>query len=176
MQHPDEKAPELEQGLLVAIVGPTSSGKSRLAFRAAHALNGAIVNCDSMQMYRLLEIGTAKPTPEQRTEIPHHLYDLLDPDEYFSAGRYMVEARKVCQKIVESENIPLVVGGTGLYLQALLEGIFEGPGRSQDIRERLNRMGNRKGFDYLYRLLQRRDPARRRSHSTGRQSAYPQKS
>ena len=145
--------------LLVAIVGPTSSGKSRLAFRAAQALNGEIVNCDSMQMYRLLEIGTAKPTPEQKGEIPHHLYDLLDPDEYFSAGRYMVEARKVCQEISECGKTPFVVGGTGLYLQALLEGVFEGPGRSQDIRERLNRIGDRKGSDYLYRLLERRDPA-----------------
>ena len=112
-----------------------------------------------MQMYRLLEIGTAKPTPEQKGEIPHHLYDLLDPDEYFSAGRYMVEARKVCQEISKCGKIPFVVVGTGLYLQALLEGVFEGPGRSQDIRERLNRIGDRKGFDYLYRLLERRDPA-----------------
>jgi len=147
------------KGLLVAIVGPTSSGKSNLAFRAAQALNGEIVNCDSMQMYRLLEIGTAKPTPKQRAEIPHHLYDLLDPDEYFNAGRYMVEARKVCQEVEKSGKTPFVVGGTGLYLKALLEGVFEGPGRSQDTRERLNRIGDRKGFDYLYRLLERRDPA-----------------
>ena len=112
-----------------------------------------------MQMYRLLEIGTAKPTPEQRREIPHHLYDLIDPDEYFNAGRYMVEARRVCQEISDRNKIPFVVGGTGLYLKVLLEGIFEGPGRSQDIRERLNRIGDGKGFDYLYRLLQRRDPA-----------------
>jgi tRNA dimethylallyltransferase len=146
------------QGLLVAIIGPTSSGKSRLAFRAAQALDGEIINCDSMQMYRLLEIGTAKPTPQQRAEIPHHLYDLLDPEEYFGAGRYMVEARKVCQQISKSQKISFVVGGTGLYLKALLEGVFEGPGRSQDIRERLNRIGTRKGFDYLYRLLERKDP------------------
>jgi tRNA dimethylallyltransferase len=146
------------QGLLVAIIGPTSSGKSRLAFRAAQALDGEIINCGSMQMYRLLEIGTAKPTPQQRAEIPHHLYDLLDPEEYFGAGRYMVEARKVCQQISKSQKISFVVGGTGLYLKALLEGVFEGPGRSQDIRERLNRIGTRKGFDYLYRLLERKDP------------------
>ena len=112
-----------------------------------------------MQMYRLLEIGTAKPTPEQRGEIPHHLYDLIDPDEYFSAGRYMVEARQVCREIAKMGKTPFVVGGTGLYLKALLEGVFEGPGRSQEIRERLNRIGDRKGIDYLHRLLQRRDPA-----------------
>jgi len=155
-----QQVPGPEKGrLLVAIVGPTSSGKSRLAFRVAQAQNGEIVNCDSMQMYRLLEIGTAKPTPEQRGEIPHHLYDLIDPDEYFSAGRYMVEARQVCQEIAKMGKTPFVVGGTGLYLKALLEGVFEGPGRSQEIRERLNRIGDRKGIDYLHRLLQRRDPA-----------------
>jgi len=153
-----QHVPDKEK-LLVAILGPTSSGKSRLAFTAAQALNGEIVNCDSKQMYRLLEIGTAKPTLKQRGEIPHHLYDLLDPDQYFSAGRYMVEARKICQKIREGGKIPFVVGGTGLYLRALLEGVFEGPGRSQEIRERLNRIGDGKGLDYLYRLLERRDPA-----------------
>ncbi len=160
MQHPDEKAPEPEEGgLLVAIIGPTSSGKSRLAFTAAQALDGEIVNCDSMQMYRLLEIGTAKPTPQQRAEIPHHLYDLLDPEEYFGAGRYMVEARKVCQEIAKGGKIPFVVGGTGLYLKALIEGVFGGPGRSQEIRERLHRIGETKGLDHLYRLLERKDPA-----------------
>jgi tRNA dimethylallyltransferase len=145
--------------LLVAIIGPTSSGKSRLAFAAAQVLDGEIVNCDSMQMYRMLEIGTAKPTPQQRAEIPHHLYDLLDPQEYFGAGRYMVEARKVCREISDRGKTPFVVGGTGLYLKALLEGVFEGPGRSQEIRERLQRIGEQKGLDYLYRLLARKDPA-----------------
>ena len=113
--------------LLVAIVGPTSSGKSELAFRSAQVLNGEIVNCDSVQMYRLIEIGSAKPAPEQREQVPHHLYDLLDPDQYFSAGRYMVEARRVCREIAGRAGIPLVVGGTGLYLRALLEGMFKGP-------------------------------------------------
>jgi tRNA dimethylallyltransferase len=145
--------------LLVAIIGPTSSGKSRLAFAAAQVLDGEIVNCDSMQMYRMLEIGTAKPTPQQRAEIPHHLYDLLDPQEYFGAGRYMVEARKVCREISDRGKTPFVVGGTGLYLKALLAGVFEGPGRSQEIRERLQRIGEQKGLDYLYRLLARKDPA-----------------
>jgi len=111
-----------------------------------------------MQMYRLLEIGTAKPTPQQRAEVPHHLYDLLDPEEYFGAGRYMVEGRKVCREISNSGKISFVVGGTGLYLKALLEGVFEGPGRFQDIRERLHRIGENKGFEYLYRLLERKDP------------------
>ena len=144
--------------LLVAIVGPTSSGKSELAFRSAQVLNGEIVNCDSVQMYRSIEIGSAKPAPEQREQVPHHLYDLLDPDQYFSAGRYMVEARRVCREIAGRAGIPLVVGGTGLYLRALLEGMFKGPGRSQDIRERLHKIGRRKGLDFLYRFLLKKDP------------------
>ncbi len=144
--------------LLVAIVGPTSSGKSELAFRSAQVLNGEIVNCDSVQMYRLIEIGSAKPAPEQREQVPHHLYDLLDPDQYFSAGRYMLEARRVCREIAGRAGIPLVVGGTGLYLRALLEGMFKGPGRSQDIRERLQKIGRRKGLDFLYRFLLKKDP------------------
>ena len=147
-----------KRGLLIAIVGPTSSGKSALAFRSAQILNGEIVNCDSVQMYRSIEIGSAKPAPEQRRQVPHHLYDLLDPDQYFSAGRYMVEARRVCREIADRAGIPFVVGGTGLYLQALLKGMFKGPGRSQDIRERLQKIGRRKGLDFLYRLLLKKDP------------------
>ena len=151
----------------MALVGPTSSGKSELAFSAAQALDGEIVNCDSMQMYRLIQIGTAKPKPEQRRQVPHHLYDLVDPDQYFSAGRYMVEARRVCREIAERARIPLVVGGTGLYLRALLEGVFQGPGRSQEIRERLKKIGRRKGFDFLYRFLQKKDPQAARRIQSG---------
>ncbi|MDA2934600.1 tRNA (adenosine(37)-N6)-dimethylallyltransferase MiaA, partial [Acidobacteria bacterium AH-259-D05] len=126
--------------------------------RAAQVLGGEIVNCDSMQMYHQLQIGTAKPTEEQRQQVPHHLYDLVDPDHYFSAGRYMFEARGVCREIAHRGKISFVVGGTGLYLRALLEGIFEGPGRSEEIRERLKKIGHRKGFEYLYGLLKRKDP------------------
>ena len=138
------------KGLLVAVLGPTASGKSTLALAAAEILDGEIVNCDSMQMYRQLEIGTAKPTSAQRKRIPHHLYDLIDLDEYFGAGRYMEEARKVCKEIAAREKVVFVVGGTGLYLRALLDGIFEGPGRSEELRERLERIGQRRGFTYLH--------------------------
>ena len=146
------------QWKLIAIVGPTACGKTTLSVSAAHVLGGEIVNCDSIQVYRCLEAGTAKPTAEQRRSISHHLYDLIDPDEYYSAGRYMLEARRVCREIAARGKIPLVVGGTGLYLRALLEGIFEGPGRSKEIRERIDAIGRRKGVDYLYRLLERKDP------------------
>ncbi|MCZ6768808.1 MAG: tRNA (adenosine(37)-N6)-dimethylallyltransferase MiaA [Acidobacteria bacterium] len=159
MPHQDRKAPgRAKRRLLIVLVGPTSSGKSELAFKSAEILNGEIVNCDSVQMYRLIEIGSAKPAPQQRRQIPHHLYDLVDPDQYFSAGRYMEEARKVCREIADRARIPFVVGGTGLYLRALLEGMFKGPGRSQDIRERLEKIGRRKGFDFLYRFLLKKDP------------------
>ena len=159
MQRQEKQIPaSKKERLLVALLGPTGSGKSQLALTAAQALDGEIVNCDSMQMYRLLQIGTSKPTQQQQQQVPHHLYDVVDPDDYFSAGRYMAEARKICREIADRGRIPLVVGGTGLYLRALLEGIFEGPGRSEEIRERLQDIASRKGFDYLYRLLRKKDP------------------
>jgi tRNA dimethylallyltransferase len=143
---------------LLTIVGPTSSGKSSLAVFLALEQGGEIINCDSMQMYRRMEIGTAKPTPAQKSAVPHHLYDTVDPDEYYDAGRYMIEAREVCEAIAVKGRLPIVVGGTGLYFRALLEGLFAGPGRSEDVRMRLRRIGERKGLDYLYRLLKLRDP------------------
>ncbi|RPJ54946.1 MAG: tRNA (adenosine(37)-N6)-dimethylallyltransferase MiaA [Acidobacteria bacterium] len=143
---------------LIALAGPTGSGKSALAVEAALVLHGEIVNCDSMQLYRKLNIGTAKPTDQQRRLVPHHLYDLLEPDEVYSAGRYMQEARAVCRQIAGRGHTPLVVGGTGLYLRALLEGVFEGPGRTEELRRRLHRIAGQRGSAYLHRLLARRDP------------------
>ncbi|RPI26342.1 MAG: tRNA (adenosine(37)-N6)-dimethylallyltransferase MiaA [Acidobacteria bacterium] len=143
---------------LIALVGPTGSGKSALAVEVALRLGCEVVNCDSMQLYRRLNIGTAKPTDRQRSLVPHHLYDVIEPDELYSAGRYMLEARTVCREISERGKTPLVVGGTGLYLRALLLGVFEGPGRSDELRRRLHRIADRKGSEYLHRLLSRRDP------------------
>ena len=144
---------------LVAVVGPTATGKSSLALRAAEILGGEIVNCDAMQVYRGLDIGTAKPSLEERKRVPHHLYDLIGPEDLYSAGRYMVDARCVCSKIADRGGIPFVVGGTGLYLRVLLEGIFCGPGRSEAMRERLDRIAENKGVAYLHALLCRKDPA-----------------
>jgi tRNA dimethylallyltransferase len=129
-----------------------------LATATALAVNGEIVNCDSMQLYRRLDIGTAKPSVEERALVPHHLYDLLEPDEVYSAGRYMTEARQVCADIASRLRVPVVVGGTGLYLRALLEGVFEGPGRSEDLRARLHRIADRKGTAWLHGFLRKRDP------------------
>ncbi|MEE8585164.1 MAG: tRNA (adenosine(37)-N6)-dimethylallyltransferase MiaA [Acidobacteriota bacterium] len=143
---------------LVVILGPTASGKSALALKAAQPMGGEIVNCDSMQMYRGLSIGTAKPTVEERLSVRHHLFDILDPDEFYSAGRYMDEARRVCREVSAREGIPVVVGGTGLYLRALLEGVFEGPSAHHDLRRRLRRSARRFGKGHLHRLLARLDP------------------
>lgn len=145
--------------LLIAILGPTGSGKSALALRVAPKIDAEIVNCDSMQMVRHLEIGTAKPSREERRRVPHHLFDRVEPDEYFSAGSYMREAREICREVTGRKRIPLVVGGTGLYLRVLLEGIFTGPGRSEDIRVRLDHIARRRGPAVLHRILSRRDPA-----------------
>jgi len=149
----EELAPKL-----IVLAGPTGSGKSALAIEAALALDGEIVNCDSMQLYRKLDIGTAKPGRRERDLVRHHLFDVIEPDEIYSAGRYMVEARAACREIAARRKTPIVVGGTGLYLRALLEGVFEGPGRSEELRERLHAIADRAGVERLYRMLRRRDP------------------
>jgi tRNA dimethylallyltransferase len=143
--------------LLIVVLGPTASGKTALSLALAEHCRGEIVNCDSVAMYRDFEIGTAKPTIAERSRVPHHLLDCVDPKDYITAGEYARLARKVLQEIKMRGRIPIVVGGTGLYLQALLEGLFRGPERSQKLRDRLRRRANKKG--YLHCLLQRLDPA-----------------
>ncbi len=143
--------------LLVVIVGPTGSGKTALSLAIADRFGGEIVNCDSVAVYRAFEIGTAKPTRAERARVPHHLFDILDPTEVMSAGDYARRARQVLSDIRERGRLPMVVGGTGLYLRALLEGLFQGPERSETVRERL-RAHARRGHDYLHRLLSRVDP------------------
>ncbi len=144
--------------LLVVIVGPTGSGKTALSLAMAERFSGEIVNCDSVAVYRAFEIGTAKPTRTERARVPHHLFDILEPTAVMTAGDYARRARGVLQEIVSRGKVPIVVGGTGLYLRALLEGLFEGPPRSESLRERLRRHA-RRGQDYLHRLLERVDPA-----------------
>jgi tRNA dimethylallyltransferase len=143
--------------LLVVILGPTASGKSSLAVTLARRFTGEIVSCDSVAVYRHLEIGTAKPTREQRALVPHHLLDVAEPNEPFTAGEYSRRARAAISDIVGRDNLPIVVGGTGLYLRALLEGLFPGPQRSEELRERLRTRSERPG--YLHRLLSRLDRA-----------------
>jgi tRNA dimethylallyltransferase len=142
---------------LVAVVGPTGSGKSDLALHLAEACGGEIVNCDSLQVYRHFDIGTAKVLPDERRGIPHHLIDVLDPDEIFTAGEYARRARAVLEEITGRGRLPVVAGGTGLYLRACLEGLFAGPPRDEPLRLRLaERQARRPGS--LHRLLTRFDP------------------
>ncbi len=144
--------------LLVVIVGPTASGKTALSLILAEKFHGEVVNCDSVALYREFEIGTAKPTPEERARVPHHLLDIAAPEEEITAGEYARRARQVVQEIKGRAHLPIVVGGTGLYLRALLEGLFPGPQRSEELRERLRVRAKARGSAYLHRILRQLDP------------------
>jgi tRNA dimethylallyltransferase len=143
----------LTHSAALAIVGPTGSGKSALALALARRFGGEIVNCDSLQLYRFLDIGTAKPSLEERSQVPHHLFDVLDPDTVFTAGDYSRLARPVLREIAGRGRLPVVVGGTGFYLRALIDGLFPGPGKDQALRDRLASKPQR-----LHKLLTRLDP------------------
>ena len=144
---------------LVAIAGPTASGKSELAVFLAARLGGEVVSYDSVQFYRGFDIGTGKLALEERGGIPHHLLDCLDPAEPFTAGDFRREAAKVIEGIRERGNLPILAGGTGLYLRALLMGLFEGPPRSEKLRARLRALAERRGREFVHRLLERFDRA-----------------
>lgn len=152
--------------LLVAIVGPTGSGKTALSLALAEHFGGEIVNCDSVAIYREFEIGTAKPSLEERARAPHHLIDIVGPTELFTAGEYSRRARDVLDEIKRRGRLPIVVGGTGLYLRALLDGLAPGPERSEEIRDRLRRIVEQKGAEHLHRILRRLDrPCAERIHA-----------
>ncbi|HXM21252.1 MAG TPA: tRNA (adenosine(37)-N6)-dimethylallyltransferase MiaA [Terriglobales bacterium] len=144
--------------LLVVVLGPTASGKTSLSLALAERFHGEVVNCDSVAMYREFEIGTAKPSAAERARAPHHLLDLVDPTGYITAGEYARFARQALAEIKSRKNLPIVVGGTGLYLRALLDGLFPGPQRSEELRERLRQRIEQNGVGYLYRVLRRLDP------------------
>jgi len=143
--------------LLVVLLGPTASGKTALSLALARHFAGEIVNCDSVAMYREFDLGTAKPSAEERQQAPHHLFDVLDATEYMTAGEYARRARQVLEDIKERRRLPIVAGGTGLYLRALLEGLFPGPQRSEELRERLRTRATQKRPGYLHRMLHRFD-------------------
>jgi tRNA dimethylallyltransferase len=145
--------------LLVVILGPTASGKTALSLALAESFHGEIINCDSVAMYRELDIGTAKPSQAERVRAPHHLLDCIEPTAYITAGEYARQARKVVAEIKDRRHLPIVVGGTGLYLRALLEGLFPGPQRSEELRQRLRERASDKGSQYLRHILARLDPA-----------------
>jgi tRNA dimethylallyltransferase len=142
---------------LVAVAGPTGSGKSDLALAIAQQFDGEVVNCDSLQVYRHFDIGTAKLPPSEWCEIPHHLIDILHPDELYTAGEYARMARETVRAISHRGRLPILAGGTGFYLRALLDGLFAGPSRDQLLRDRLALRETRRGGS-LHRLLARFDP------------------
>ncbi|HWY67270.1 MAG TPA: tRNA (adenosine(37)-N6)-dimethylallyltransferase MiaA [Terriglobales bacterium] len=144
--------------LLVVILGPTASGKTALSLRIAEQFGGEIVSCDSVAVYREFDIGTAKPSKAERQRVRHHLIDVASPIEEFTAGDYARLARKTIADIHSRECLPIVVGGTGLYLRALLEGLFEGPARSEQLRIRLRRRADQRTIEHLHRILSRLDP------------------
>jgi tRNA dimethylallyltransferase len=142
----------------IAVVGPTGSGKTRLAIALAIRFPGEIVSCDALQVYKHMDIGTAKATAAEKNLVAHHMLDLRDPNEDFSAGDYQRLARQALDQISGRGRLPFVVGGTGFYLRALIDGLFEGPGRFEELRRRMRRIVSRKGSGILHRALDRVDP------------------
>jgi tRNA dimethylallyltransferase len=147
----------------IVILGPTASGKTHLGIELALRFQGEIVSCDAFQVYRHMNIGTAKASPAEQGLVRHHMIDLRDPSEDFSAGDYHRLARKALDEIRRRGNLPFIVGGTGFYLKALIEGLFEGPERSEKLRARMRKIINRRGARTLHRALRRVD-----SESAGR--------
>jgi tRNA dimethylallyltransferase len=144
---------------LIVLCGPTASGKTALALALAERFSGEIVSCDSVAVYRGMEIGTAKPTPDERARVPHHLIDILTPDQPCTAGDYARLAREaiVGIGITGRGHLPIVAGGTGLYLRALLDGLFPAPQRHESLRAKL-RTRAQKNPAHLHRILTRLDP------------------
>jgi tRNA dimethylallyltransferase len=143
---------------LIVLIGPTASGKTSLALHLAEEFSGEIVSCDSVAVYREMEIGTAKPTHDERTLIQHHMIDIVWPDEPFTAGDYSRQAREALAGITQRNHLPIVAGGTGLYLRALIDGLFPAPPPKPVHRERLRKLATTRGPAYLHRMLTRLDP------------------
>ncbi len=155
---PTEVQSGISAPLLVVVHGATASGKTSLAVKLAEYFSGEIVSCDSVAVYREMEIGTAKPSAEERARVPHHMLDVVSPDEPYTAGDYSRDARAILSSITAQGRLPIVAGGTGLYLRALLEGLFPGPPRLESLRMRLRALERDRGSSYLARILQRVDP------------------
>ena len=143
---------------LIVILGPTGVGKSLAAVKVAEALGGEIISADSRQIYRGMDIATAKPGPEMLARVPHHLLDIVEPDEIFSAGRHREMARQIILRLYQEGKTPVVVGGTGLYIRALLYGLWQGPGAHWDLRNRLLEEERTFGPGHLHRKLAEVDP------------------
>src|SRR5438094_3770252 len=147
------------RGRLIAIVGPTATGKSAVGVAVAECFGGEIINCDSTAVYRGFDIGTDKVAPAARRGIPHHLIDIADPTEDYTAARYAREAAAAIRDIHGRGRLPVIVGGTGFYYRALTRGLFPGPGRDAALRRRLETIAGRRGVAALHRMLLRVDRA-----------------
>lgn len=144
--------------IVLAVLGPTASGKSALGLALAERHHGEIINCDSTAVYRGFDIGTDKLPMAQRRGIPHHLIDIADPTEVYTAAQFARDAARVVRDILERGRLPILVGGTGLYYRALVRGLFPGPGADEELRARLDRIAARRGPECLHRMLARVDP------------------
>jgi tRNA dimethylallyltransferase len=142
---------------LIVIVGPTAIGKTELAIRLAREWDGEIISADSMQVYRFMDIGTAKPTVEERSMARHHLIDVVNPDEQFNAAMFIAMAKKTIMELHNRRKPVLVVGGTGLYVKALLGGLFQGPDANEELRKAYRQGLKQFGKEYLYKKLQEKD-------------------
>lgn len=142
----------------VVLIGPTAAGKSELALRLAERFKAEIVNYDSVQVYRGFDIGAAKTPPSERRGVPHHLIDHVEPTDAYSAGEYVRDARALLARMRADGRLPLLAGGTGFYLEALLQGLFPGPGKDRSLRDRLRRSAGRRPAGHLWLLLNRLDP------------------
>ena len=151
-------APVTTRSRLIAILGATASGKSALGLALAERLGGEIVSCDSTAVYRGFDIGTDKVPPAAQRGVPHHLVDVADPTEEYTAARYAAEASAAVRNILGRGSVPILVGGTGFYYRALTRGLFPGPGRNAALRARLSRTASRRGAPFLWRMVRRVDP------------------
>jgi len=143
---------------VIVICGPTALGKTSAAMRLAEIFDGEIVGADSMQIYRHMDIGTAKPTAKEKAQVKHHMIDIIDPDERFDARQYAVMARETVETLYHRNKIPFVVGGTGFYIKALLNGLFETEAEGENIRNGLKKEADIHGAAFLYDRLCRQDP------------------
>ncbi len=148
----------MKNARVLLLVGPTAVGKTDLSIHIAQSLGGEIVSADSRQVYRHMDIGTAKPSSEERAMIPHHFIDTKDPDEIFSAGEYGRDARAVIEKLLQRDAVPIVVGGSGFYIRALVDGLFAPEISDQDVKEKWRRCIVTKGREAVFAELERVDP------------------